>query len=476
MYGLGEYTPDYLSTENGSNLINETFRVLNEGVNLGLSEQVDEAFKAKLEDSVFNFSGFKTNKELEEVNSLLRDENGNLRPFEQFKQDVLKLNDKYNLNYLQAEYNMAVQSAQMASKWQDFEAHKDFVNLQYRTAGDEKVRAEHAALDGTTLPVEDKFWSEYLPPLGWNCRCTVVEVLKDKHPESNSDEAIKAGAAATSQPSQKIFRFNPGKTGEIFPPKHPYYKVGGGRGASIEVAGNVEKASQIINKTGIYGNLTTAEREAIERNNKEIEKALGIKIGVPEKDYEANRRVNPQYWAVFSNFKYKSNCATCSAAFVLRMRGFNVEAKPRHNHSFVNELSHKSLDKWLNIDGSKIDPKINSISNWMRKKNYKEMDPSKYQECINELAKDNGIYELNVSAISQGKTISHTYMLCNVDGLKFVYDPINGGSFNLESLTNNLTSNPIEKEDGDQYLIDGIERVDNKLFNLSYCKILFLKN
>lgn len=154
---------------------------------------------------------------------MLRDENGNLKPFDQFKQEVLKINEKYNVNYLQAEYNMAVQSAQMASKWQDFMAHKDFVNLQYRTAGDEKVRAEHAALDGTTLPVEDKFWNEYLPPLGWNCRCTVVEVPKNSAPVSDSAEAIRVGDAATSKPSEKIFRFNPGKEQKVFPPKHPYF-------------------------------------------------------------------------------------------------------------------------------------------------------------------------------------------------------------------------------------------------------------
>lgn len=468
MYGLGEYTPDYLSTENGSNLINETFRVLNEGVDLGLSEQVDEAFKAKLEDSVFNFSGFKTNKELEEVNSLLRDENGNLRPFDQFKQDVLKLNDKYNLNYLQAEYNMAVQSAQMASKWQDFEAHKDFVNLQYRTAGDEKVREEHRALDGTTLPVEDPFWSEYLPPLGWNCRCTVVEVLKDKHPESNSEQAIKAGAAATSQPSQKIFRFNPGKTGEIFPPKHPYYKVGGGRGASIEVAGNVEKASQIINKTGIYGNLTTAEREAIERNNKEIEKALGIKIGVPEKDYEANRKANPQYW---NDKTYRDNCATSTGAFVLRMRGFNVEALSTNTPS-VAKLSWQSQNKWLNIDGSKIDLKENSLKQWMLQKKYDDMSPSRYEEYIKDKCSTPGYYEFNFTFKGN---IGHTEIVVN-DGVNIIiYNPANGLTARMSNLTPHLSETPIYIVNDSDFVVDSIERVDNKLFNPEWLQNYLVK-
>ena len=231
LYGNGGYTPDYLTTPNGSALIGETNRVLMEGVSKGVSsvtEEPDPAFSSALAQNTFIFSGFKTHQELQEVNSLLHDKDGNLRPFDEFKRDVDKLGKQYNQNYLQAEYNHAVQSAQMAAKWQEFQKHKDFVNLQYRTANDERVRAEHAALHGTTLPVDDKFWTKYLPPLGWNCRCTVVEVLKDSYPESNSDEATRAADSATSLPSQKIFRFNPGKELKVFPPKHPYLPKGCG--------------------------------------------------------------------------------------------------------------------------------------------------------------------------------------------------------------------------------------------------------
>ncbi|MCQ2250617.1 MAG: minor capsid protein [Bacteroidales bacterium] len=225
LYGNGGYTPDYLTTPNGSALIGETNRVLMDAVTKGVSsitEEPDPTFSAALAQNTFIFSGFKTHQELQEVNSLLHDKDGKLRPFDEFKRDVDKLGKEYNQNYLRAEYNHAVQSAQMAAKCQEFQKHKDFVNLQYRTANDERVRAEHAALHGTTLPVDDKFWTKYLPPLGWNCRCTVVEVLKDSYPESNSDEAVRAGDSATSRPAEKIFRFNPGKELKVFPPKHPY--------------------------------------------------------------------------------------------------------------------------------------------------------------------------------------------------------------------------------------------------------------
>lgn len=91
------------------------------------------------------------------------------------------------------------------------------------------MREQHRILDGITLPPSDKFWDEFFPPNGWNCRCSAVQVNPRRYPESNSEEAIQRGRAATFQPNSKgqnkarIFRFNPGKDKKIFPPKHPYY-------------------------------------------------------------------------------------------------------------------------------------------------------------------------------------------------------------------------------------------------------------
>lgn len=126
----------------------------------------------------------------------------------------------------QTERNFAVQSTQMTEKWHNFEQDGDRYLLQYRTADDEKVRAEHASLHGVTLPMDDPFWDEYYPPLGWNCRCTAVQVRKDKYPVSDSTTAMQAGEKATESKKQQIFRFNPGKQGKVFPPKHPYLPKG----------------------------------------------------------------------------------------------------------------------------------------------------------------------------------------------------------------------------------------------------------
>ena len=165
---------------------------------------------------------------MRQASALLRSSTGGFKSFEQFYRDVKKIDNTYNRSYLAAEYEYAVQSTQMAVKWKDWEEDGDRYLLQYRTAGDERVREEHAALNNTTLPMDDKFWDSYLPPLGWRCRCTVVQVRKGKYPVSDSDAACSVGEHATSLPKQKIFRFNPGKTGKVFPPKHPYLPKGCG--------------------------------------------------------------------------------------------------------------------------------------------------------------------------------------------------------------------------------------------------------
>lgn len=111
------------------------------------------------------------------------------------------------------------------------EAGKGRYDLQYRTAGDGRVREEHAAMHGITLPADDPFWDKYYPPNGWRCRCTAVEVNKGKYPVSDSEEAKRIGDNATTKLDRfgnnkaGIFRFNPGKEGKVFPPKHPYGKV-----------------------------------------------------------------------------------------------------------------------------------------------------------------------------------------------------------------------------------------------------------
>ena len=197
---------------------------------MGISQEVPEEMLKYLEKDTLIFSGLKTHTQLLEAISFLKDENGNIVPYYQFEQNILKLNEKYNLNYLEAEYQFAQASSQSAANWANLNDN-DRYNLQYRTAGDEKVRESHAGLNNTTLPKESPFWISYYPPNGWRCRCIAVLVLASKYPQSDVEKAISAGEKATTQIGKdgknklEMFRFNPGIERKVFPPNNSYTKV-----------------------------------------------------------------------------------------------------------------------------------------------------------------------------------------------------------------------------------------------------------
>lgn len=71
-------------------------------------------------------------------------------------------------------FNTNMRSAHMAGRWAQIEAnveHRPY--LQYRTAGDARVRPQHRQWNGLIYPVSDSFWNTHYPPNGWNCRCAV---------------------------------------------------------------------------------------------------------------------------------------------------------------------------------------------------------------------------------------------------------------------------------------------------------------
>ncbi len=184
--------------------------------------KMSETLRSRLRSSDWVFSGMKTFHELNEAFPSLLDENGVLKPFERFLNDVRSIDRTYNSNYLRAEYNFVTASAQMAAKWEEFQSDGDRYNLQYRTQRDGRVRPEHAALDGVTLPPSDPFWLDFYPPNGWNCRCDVVQVRKSKYPQTDHDEAVARGEGALQKDTKRMFRFNPGIERSTVPAYNPY--------------------------------------------------------------------------------------------------------------------------------------------------------------------------------------------------------------------------------------------------------------
>ena len=215
----GSFSIDIMADSKVQKLIEAHADVLNRNIQ---RVEMSETMRKRLTRSNYIFSGMKTFHELNEAFPSLLDSNGNRKTFEAFLNDVRKIDNTYNSNYLRAEYNFVQSSAEMAAKWEQFSEDGDRYNLQYRTANDGKVRPEHAALNGVTLPPSDPFWGEYYPPNGWNCRCTVVQVRKSKYPATPHDEAMALGEEALQRDTKGIFHFNPGKEDKTIPDYNPY--------------------------------------------------------------------------------------------------------------------------------------------------------------------------------------------------------------------------------------------------------------
>lgn len=60
---------------------------------------------------------------------------------------------------------------------------------EYMTVGDDRVRPEHAVLDGFQAQAIDPVWMKIYPPNGFNCRCTVIPLLA----EEAGDNAMEPG-------------------------------------------------------------------------------------------------------------------------------------------------------------------------------------------------------------------------------------------------------------------------------------------
>ena len=145
-----------------------------------------------------------------------------MRPFEQFRDKVWPYTKDANQAHLRTEWETAYATGQMADRWQKIRGRqrRAAVGSKYRTVHDSQVKATHRALDGIVRRVDDPFWidSKY-PPNGYNCRCDVDQLADGEETPQSHIDAIPPDTVPPA------FRFNAGKTGEVFSPEHPYFQV-----------------------------------------------------------------------------------------------------------------------------------------------------------------------------------------------------------------------------------------------------------
>ena len=258
----GAYTtknlPESLYLEIGERLTNGLYEGLATGD--ALTTINNPEYIKNLRNNIYTFSGAKNWQQINLMSEFLLDENGNKRSFKQYKDFARETFGTFNVNYLRTEINHAKGSAQMAEKWQQFDEEADlFPYLRYVTAGDDKVRPAHQALNGVIKRVDSDFWKENSPLNGWNCRCSLQQVEEAiETPDAEIKEKVNEMTDGAGLQTPDYMKNNPGR--EIFGKEHPYFKVP--RGFKADKANNfgLPDPPPITNEE-IVKNIKTAQRK-----------------------------------------------------------------------------------------------------------------------------------------------------------------------------------------------------------------------
>ncbi|WP_290170194.1 DUF935 family protein [uncultured Muribaculum sp.] len=186
----------------------------------------DDAFVTALEQNIYHFSASKTLAEVRQLNQALRE----AKTYDDFRKRADKVCDTFNTRWQKTEYDTAILAAESASNYVRLSRKKNlFPFWKYITVGDDKVRRDHAKLNGIVLPSEDPRWDKIFPPNDWNCRCRVGGVMRHEVTAELLDASKTVvddfmDSAEWARAKAQHWDINRGKRSEIFTADQMYIK------------------------------------------------------------------------------------------------------------------------------------------------------------------------------------------------------------------------------------------------------------
>ena len=305
------------------NIFHEFCRTFNTAAEQGFSQTThpDDDFISALRHNNAVFAAFKTHRLQNDIARQLLDDNGNLKPFEQWKNDVRTITSHQCDRWLRTEYDTAVIRAHQAADWQQFQREADILpNLKWMPSTSPNPGADHQIFWGTIRPVNDPFWKKHRPGDRWNCKCSL----------SNTDEPatiVPTGNDTTSRSNkpQPGLDNNPGIDAKLFSDTHPY-----------------------------IANANPGAKEAVEKAVRELE---GVYEEIPTE--RGKVLVHPKH----GKNEVKEN--TRIATYLANKHGYDIELLPRKDGTksadSFNHTLHKKQEYKLNVTASK-----SSIDNLIR--------------------------------------------------------------------------------------------------------------
>jgi hypothetical protein len=220
------YSEDFnLMTQIEENLFNEFWDKLNEATDKGVGATLavapidtDLEFLEELRYNNGVFAAFKTHRMQNDVAAKLLDEEGELKPFEQWLNDVQPIADHQCRTWFQTEYDTAIKRAHLAAEWRQFEREADVLpNLEWIKSTSITPGEDHRIFWGTIRPMNDNFWSEHKPGDRWGCKCSLRATDKEPTPMDDGPNPTK-----TDDPVPGLDN-NPADDGKLFSDSHPYF-------------------------------------------------------------------------------------------------------------------------------------------------------------------------------------------------------------------------------------------------------------
>lgn len=180
---------------------------------LGGHPAVGRDFREQLLHNDQVFAAFKVHRLQGDMARRMVDEDGNLKSFERWAEDVKPIADHQCGRWLRTEYDTAVKRASLAADWQQFEDEKDVLpNLRWVPSTAAVPDAFHQSMWNTVLPVDHPFWSGHHPGDRWGCQCS-LEATDD--PATDVPEADYKTSPGLDN--------NPGIDAKLFNDSHPYF-------------------------------------------------------------------------------------------------------------------------------------------------------------------------------------------------------------------------------------------------------------
>ena len=222
-----------------------------------------------------------------DIASQLIDDDGQLKSFDKWLQDIKGMTTHYVGPWLRTEYNTAVLRAHQAADWKHFEQEQDvFQNLRWMPTTSPEQDPLHRQYweKKLTLPINHPFWEKHRPGDRWNCKCSLAQT-----DEPANDEVIRDFYPVPQQPGLDN---NPADEGKLFSDSHPYItKAYAGARKAVLKAVDAEPRSVIRKRRK-----TEAEKESIRirweerRKLRDAESRLTIQDNADQREIADNTR------------------------------------------------------------------------------------------------------------------------------------------------------------------------------------------